>query len=246
MLLAACKSVRAVHEVLCQLAWQWPAAWRLDSGTASVSMHALLSMQHATCSLHMSRPCIHWMHWAGHLTAPRGIDDNLYLSGFCIREAAAFMCRYVGGLIPGSTDADLHDAFYKFGEITSIRVIELRRCAFVTFAERSQAEKAAEELSNKLLIRGQRVKVMWGKPQQRPDGGAVPPSMLPPQVGSLHLIQPANQAGQAADDRGSQASKAQASMDAGMAEMLQPGERWLHLNLPGSTSGSEVFDGCCS
>ena len=93
----------------------------------------------------------------------------------------------MGGLTPDVTEADLRDAFYSFGEVTGIRVIEARRCAFVTFAERGQAERAAEELSNKLIIRGARAKLMWGRPQERrPDPvyapGPVPPSMLPPQV----------------------------------------------------------------
>lgn len=90
--------------------------------------------------------------------------------------------------MPGVAESDLRDAFYSFGEITGIRIIELRRCAFVTFAERSQAERAAQELSNKLIIKGTRCKLMWGRPQERRlEGapGAVPPSMLPPQVGWL-------------------------------------------------------------
>ena len=91
-------------------------------------------------------------------------------------------CRYIGGLTPDATEADLREAFQAQGEVTSVRIIEARRCAFVTFADRAPAEKAVDELSNRLIIRGIRAKVMWGRPQgHRPDG-TVPASMLPPQV----------------------------------------------------------------
>jgi len=66
-------------------------------------------------------------------------------------------------------------------------VLETRHCAFVTFAERGAAERAAEGLQNKLIVRGQRCKLCWGRPQQErradaPPGGAPPPSMVPPQA----------------------------------------------------------------
>ena len=77
------------------------------------------------------------------------------------------------------------------------QILGQRHCAFVTFAERSAAERAAEEMAHKLIVRGQRCKLMWGKPQAErrpamdpmmpsllPPGapGMPPPSMLPPQV----------------------------------------------------------------
>jgi len=69
----------------------------------------------------------------------------------------------------------------------SAQVLETRHCAFVTFAERGAAERAAEGLQNKLIVRGQRCKLCWGRPQQErradaPPGGAPPPSMVPPQA----------------------------------------------------------------
>lgn len=76
------------------------------------------------------------------------------------------------------------------------QILGQRHCAFVTFAQRGAAEAAAEEMAHKLIIRGQRCKLMWGKPQQErrapadpmmptgapPPGMMVPPSMMPPQV----------------------------------------------------------------
>ncbi|KAJ4952463.1 hypothetical protein NE237_029295 [Protea cynaroides] len=72
---------------------------------------------------------------------------------------------YVGGLDARVTEQDLRDHFYAHGEIESIRMVLQRACAFVSYTTREGAEKAAEELSNKLVIKGLRLKLMWGKPQ---------------------------------------------------------------------------------
>lgn len=79
---------------------------------------------------------------------------------------------YVGGVGTDITEDDLRDAFYSHGELTSVRKVESRFCAFVNFANRAGAERAAEELHNKLIIKGTKLRLMWGRPQQgRPAGG---------------------------------------------------------------------------
>ena len=87
-------------------------------------------------------------------------------------------------------DGHLHDghadALSCCIQIASIRVLERRHCGFVTFEARSSAEKAAEELQNRLIVRGSRCKLMWGRPQQERSTESVPTvptNMLPPQVG---------------------------------------------------------------
>ena len=72
---------------------------------------------------------------------------------------------YIGGLDSRITEQDLRDQFYAHGEIESIRMVLQRAIAFVTYTTREGAEKAAEELANKLVIKGMRLKLMWGKPQ---------------------------------------------------------------------------------
>ncbi|CAM8913138.1 unnamed protein product [Rhodiola kirilowii] len=72
---------------------------------------------------------------------------------------------YVGGLDARVSEQDLRDNFYAHGEIESIRMVLQRACAFVTYTTREAAEKAAAELSNKLVIKGLRLKLMWGRPQ---------------------------------------------------------------------------------
>ena len=85
-------------------------------------------------------------------------------------EDESIRTLYVGGLDARVTEQDLRDHFYAHGEIESIKLVLQRACAFVTYTTREGAEKAAEELSNKLVIKGLRLKLMWGRPQtQKPE-----------------------------------------------------------------------------
>lgn len=44
-------------------------------------------------------------------------------------------------------------------------MVTRQNCAFVTFTSRPAAETAAERSYNKLIIKGRRLKIMWGKSQ---------------------------------------------------------------------------------
>lgn len=72
---------------------------------------------------------------------------------------------YVGGVDARISEQDLRDHFYAHGEIESIKMVLQRGCAFVTYTTREGAEKAAEELANRLVIKGLRLKLLWGRPQ---------------------------------------------------------------------------------
>ncbi|KAL3339197.1 hypothetical protein AABB24_028035 [Solanum stoloniferum] len=77
---------------------------------------------------------------------------------------------YVGGVDARISEQDLRDQFYAHGEIESIKMVLQRGCAFVTYTTREGAVKAAEELANKLVIKGLRLKLLWGRPQApKPD-----------------------------------------------------------------------------
>ncbi len=66
--------------------------------------------------------------------------------------------------------------------------IERKHCAFVTFTSRSAAETAAEALSNRLIIKGNRCRLLWGKPQEKRDEAAAAAlNMLPSQVSLVEL-----------------------------------------------------------
>ncbi|CAI9101567.1 OLC1v1038928C1 [Oldenlandia corymbosa var. corymbosa] len=80
-------------------------------------------------------------------------------------EDESIRTLYVGGIDKRITEQDLRDHFYAHGEIESIKMVLAKACAFVTYTTREGAEKAAEELANKLVIKGLRLKLFWGKPQ---------------------------------------------------------------------------------
>ena len=107
---------------------------------------------------------------------------------------------YVGGLDERVEEADLRMGLSPFGDLASVRLVRDRKCAFVTFAQRSGAEDAARALASGpgLVVHGLRLKVMWGKPkaaatqqQQQQAGGQGPPmamgmpGMPPPFMGGV-------------------------------------------------------------
>jgi len=88
-------------------------------------------------------------------------------------EDASITTLYVGGLDETVTEQDIKNAFYSFGEIRSLTVVPKQGCAFIQFTSRKSAEKAAEGTFNKLLIRGNKMTIRWGKSQGKTAGGVV-------------------------------------------------------------------------
>jgi len=72
---------------------------------------------------------------------------------------------YVGGLDESVTEQDIKNSFYAYGEIRHITLVAKQGCAFVQFNKRSAAELAAEKTFNKLVIRGLKLTIRWGKSQ---------------------------------------------------------------------------------
>ncbi|ESP03876.1 hypothetical protein LOTGIDRAFT_110063 [Lottia gigantea] len=72
---------------------------------------------------------------------------------------------YVGGLSEAIEVDDLKNHFYQFGEIRSVNVVQKQQCAFVQFTSRTSAEAAAEKSFNKLILKGQRLSIKWGRSQ---------------------------------------------------------------------------------
>jgi len=90
---------------------------------------------------------------------------------------------YCGGLDETVTEQDIKNAFYSFGEIRTITLVAKQGCAFVQFTGRKSAEKAAEGTFNKLLIRGNKITIRWGKSQGKTsDGSAAALQHVPGQV----------------------------------------------------------------
>ncbi|KAK2164240.1 hypothetical protein LSH36_67g03016 [Paralvinella palmiformis] len=114
---------------------------------------------------------------------------------------------YIGNLGDVIEETDLRNHFYQFGEIRSITMVSRQQCAFIQFTLRSSAELAAEKSFNKLIIKGRRLNIKWGKSQaqqgiKRPDEeeqegmlepvpglpGALPPP--PEEIGSNYFNLP--------------------------------------------------------
>lgn len=86
-----------------------------------------------------------------------------------------------GGVTADIGETDLQDAFAGCGEVSKVKKVESRSCAFVTFSSRADAENAAEKLQNKLIVKGIRLKLMWGRPQERrAEDSALPGVSLDP------------------------------------------------------------------
>eukprot|EP01067_Filipodium_phascolosomae_P008064 Filipodium_phascolosomae@DN677_c0_g1_i1.p1 len=86
-------------------------------------------------------------------------------------EDKSLVTLYVGGLDGRISDSDLRDHFYVFGEIKSLRMVPKSNCAFVTFAERKAAEEAISKLHATLVVKGLKLRVLWGKPASTSSGG---------------------------------------------------------------------------
>ncbi|XP_075262036.1 pre-mRNA-splicing factor RBM22-like [Convolutriloba macropyga] len=80
-------------------------------------------------------------------------------------EDISITTLYMGNITDGIVESDIRDVCYQFGEIRSISIAPKQQCAFLQFTTRFAAEQAAEALFGKLIIKGQRVNVRWGKPQ---------------------------------------------------------------------------------
>ncbi|CAL9229105.1 unnamed protein product [Arabidopsis halleri] len=75
---------------------------------------------------------------------------------------------YIRRLNSSVLEQDIRDHFCPFGEIESIVIFPHRggTCAFLTYTTRLAAEMAMLELSSWTDINGQRLKLLWGPPQE--------------------------------------------------------------------------------
>ena len=63
-------------------------------------------------------------------------------------------------------------------------MVARQNCAFVTYTSRVAAEMAAERTYNKMIIKGRRLKILWGKSQsEKPKAGNDGGAMLTPVPG---------------------------------------------------------------
>ncbi|KAF8060585.1 zinc finger CCCH domain-containing protein 40 [Scenedesmus sp. PABB004] len=86
-------------------------------------------------------------------------------------EDKSITSLYVGGVTQEISEDDLRMPFSAYGELSGVRKVASRFCAFVQFRDRSAAEAAAEGLHNKLTVKGVRLRLMWGRQQPGRGGG---------------------------------------------------------------------------
>ncbi|WOL04923.1 polyadenylate-binding protein RBP45 [Canna indica] len=81
---------------------------------------------------------------------------------------------FVGGLDQNVTDDHLRQVFSPYGEIVYVKIPLGKRCGFVQFANRTNAEEALRVL-NGTMLGGQNIRLSWGRsptnkqPQQDPN-----------------------------------------------------------------------------
>lgn len=73
---------------------------------------------------------------------------------------------WCGGVTSELAESDLQEYFYQFGEVACINIVQKSSCAFVQFTKRESAENAANKCYGRLDLKGVRLNVRWGKPQQ--------------------------------------------------------------------------------
>lgn len=116
-------------------------------------------------------------------------------------EDRSITTLFVGGVADIVSEGDIKGAMYEFGELKSVKKIPSRKCAFVTFKHRKDAEEAMLKLNSKLYLHGEKLTLLWGNPRKKKDSnegtgftqaGALPrktdeayPSMDPAQDGAV-------------------------------------------------------------
>lgn len=113
-------------------------------------------------------------------------------------EDPSITTLFIGGVSNDVTEEDIRDQFYAFGEIESIKVVPEKTCGFVTYVCRSDAERAIDTLANRLILKGSKCHLTWGRPRapQKPTETAPSidpientpyPSMDPSAMGSCFI-----------------------------------------------------------
>ncbi|KFM26628.1 Zinc finger CCCH domain-containing protein 4 [Auxenochlorella protothecoides] len=110
-------------------------------------------------------------------------------------EDTSIATLFVGGLGSEHSEADLRDIFYTHGELKSVKKLESKGVAFVTFTTRQGAEAAAEALSNRLIIKGQSLALALllhaaaAQTQMPPSGILYPPDSTGPAVVTVSQLE---------------------------------------------------------
>ncbi|CAE7916933.1 rbm22, partial [Symbiodinium sp. KB8] len=87
----------------------------------------------------------------------------------------AITTLWLGEVPERTTDMDIREQCYQYGEVKSIKVVPAKKCAFVEFRTRKQAETAVKGLYQKMKIKGTPITVKWSYvPQANTDWQGAP------------------------------------------------------------------------
>lgn len=86
---------------------------------------------------------------------------------------------FVGGVADGVSESDIRGAMYVYGELKSVKKIASRKCAFVTFRSRKDAEKAMLQLGSNLVLNGTSMAILWGNPRKKKESEGVNQALQP-------------------------------------------------------------------
>jgi len=87
---------------------------------------------------------------------------------------------YLGNIDATISEADIAGVIYPFGQYTSIRIIRSSNCAFIDYIDRNNAEYAASNMYNALLIHGKQISVSWAKGPKTTQAGSTGNQFLVP------------------------------------------------------------------
>lgn len=73
---------------------------------------------------------------------------------------------FVTGVEDDLPEHELRTHFAQYGQLRSLVCSHRAHCAYVNYVKRADAEKAAETLKGKVVIKGCPMRVTWGKPKQ--------------------------------------------------------------------------------
>lgn len=73
---------------------------------------------------------------------------------------------FVTGVEDDLPEHEIRTHFAQYGQLRSLVCSHRAHCAYVNYVKRQDAEKAAETLKGKIVIRGCPMRVTWGKPKQ--------------------------------------------------------------------------------
>lgn len=73
---------------------------------------------------------------------------------------------FVTGVEDDLPEHEIRTHFAQYGQLRSVVCSHRAHCAYINFIKRTDAEKAAETLKGKVVIKGCPLKVTWGRPKQ--------------------------------------------------------------------------------